>query len=201
MWYTKNNTFYSRKADVAMSKHYDPAAEAEAYFKELAENKDATDKAYQYIQNTMNATLAQEDTPKLLALIPYIESGEGHLCFKYVGETRRILRALHIIALEDKFQKIPFSSGCNTADELMDKYMLTLFALRRILFKMSDQSVDEAMGFLQDVAPSPFALYVMTNDELLIPSTELYENLLGILADTWTEADIQQFLALINTKR
>lgn len=184
-----------------MSKHYDPAAEAEAYFKELAENKDATDKAYQYIQNTMNATLAQEDTPKLLALIPYIESGEGHLCFKYVGETRRILRALHIIALEDKFQKIPFSSGCNTADELMDKYMLTLFALRRILFKMSDQSVDEAMGFLQDVAPSPFALYVMTNDELLIPSTELYENLLGILADTWTEADIQQFLALINTKR
>lgn len=60
-----------------MPKHYDPAAEAEEYFKELAENKDATDKAYQYIQNTMDLSLAQEDTTKLLALIPYIESGEG----------------------------------------------------------------------------------------------------------------------------
>ncbi len=184
-----------------MSKHYDPAAEAEEYFKELAENKDATDKAYQYIQNTMDLSLAQEDTAKLLALIPYIESGEGHLCFKYIGETRRILRVLHIIELEDKFQKIPFSSGCNTADELMDKYMLTLFAIRRILFKMSDQSIDEAIGFLQDVALSPFALYVMTNDELLIPSTELYEDLLSILSDVWSEADMQQFLALISSRQ
>lgn len=184
-----------------MSKHYDPAAEAEEYFKELAENKDSTDKAYQYIQNTMDLSLAQEDTAKLLALIPYIESDDGHLCFKYIGETRRILRVLHIIELEDKFQKIPFSSGCNTADELMDKYMLTLFALRRILFKMSDQSIDEAIGFLQDVAPSPFALYVMTNDELLIPSTELYEDLLDILTDTWPEADMQQFLALISSRQ
>lgn len=79
--------------------------------------------------------------------------------------------------------------------------MITLFAIRRILFKMSDQSIDEAIGFLQDVALSPFALYVMTNDELLIPSTELYEDLLSILSDVWSEADMQQFLALISSRQ
>lgn len=184
-----------------MSKHYVPSAEAEEYFKELVENKDTTDKAYEYIQHTMNLSLAQRDVSKLLTLIPYIESGEGHLCFKYVGETRRILRVLHIIELEEKFLKIPFSSGCNAADELMDKYMLTLFALRRVLFRLSDQSIDDAIAFLHDAAPSPFALYVMVNDELRIPSTELYEDLLTILSEVWTEADMQQFIALVSAAK
>ena len=128
--------------------------EAEEYFKNLAENKEALDKCYHYICNTLEEGLAAMDFEKLLSLIPYITSGEGHLAFEHIGESRRILRILNILSLERKYSERTFSSECFSKVELMEKYYLTLFAFRRLLFELSEDSMSEAAQYLQQPSRS-----------------------------------------------
>lgn len=170
--------------------------EAEDYFHQMNLDFDATQTAYQHILATMDAALAEEDYSSLYGLIPYIEEGEGHLAFQYIGKTHRLLRILNIISLENKYQKILFCNGCDSAEALWDKYMLTLFAFRRLLFRLSEESVSEAVSYLQGHPVSHFAAYIMVQNELLIPDQAFYETLAHIYAQEWSRADMQQFFAL-----
>lgn len=171
--------------------------EAEEYFQNLADNKEALNTCYQYICDTLDQSLANQDYTALLSLIPYIETGVGHLAFEHIGETRRILRILNIIALEHKYLDYTFASDCSNMDELMEKYYLTLFAFRRLLFQLSDFSIDEAIQYLQNTALSHFAAYVIASEELIIPTPAFYENLINIYASHWSQSSMQQFLMLI----
>ncbi|MDE7223968.1 MAG: hypothetical protein K2O34_09330 [Acetatifactor sp.] len=170
--------------------------EAEDYFRQMELELDATQNAYRHILDTIDAALAEENYAALHGLIPYIEEGEGHLAFQYIGKTHRYLRMLNIIALENKYQKTPFCSDCSSAEALWEKYMLTLFAFRRLLFRLSDESVNQAVAYLQSRPVSHFAAYMMVQDELLIPDQAFYEALALIYAQDWSAADRQQFLAL-----
>ena len=78
----------------------------------------------------------------------------------------------------------------------MDKYLLTLFAFRRLIFQLSSDSVAEAIYYLQNNPISHFAAYIITQDELILPTRELYETLTSLYAEFWTNEDIQQFHAL-----
>lgn len=170
--------------------------EAEDYFRQMELELDATQNAYRHILDTIDAALAEENYAALHGLIPYIEEGEGHLAFQYIGKTHRYLRMLNIIALENKYQKTPFCSGCGSSEALWEKYMLTLFAFRRLLFRLSDESVNQAVAYLQSRPVSHFAAYMMVQDELLIPDQAFYETLAVIYAQEWSAADRQQFFAL-----
>lgn len=172
--------------------------EAEDYFRRIKIDFDATQSAYQHILAAIDTALAKEDYSSLYGLISYIEEGEGHLAFRYIGKTHRLLRMLNIIALEDKYRKIPFCNGCANTESLWEKYMLTLFAFRRLLFKLSDESVSEAVAYLQGHPVSHFAAYMMVQDELLIPDQAFYETLALIFAQEWSQTDIQQFFALVS---
>ena len=172
--------------------------EAEDYFQQMELDFNATQTAYQHILATIDAALAKEDYSSLYGLISYIEEGEGHLAFQYIGKTHRLLRILNIIALEDKYQKILFCGDCSSAESLWEKYMLTLFAFRRLLFRLSEESVSEAITYLQGHPVSHFAAYMMVQDELLIPDQAFYETLALIYAQEWNQTDMQQFLALVS---
>lgn len=172
-------------------------SEAEKYFEQLEQDKESTKKAHRYIIDTINNALANRDIPLLLSLIPYIEEGEGYLAYQYIGEIHRTLQILHIIQLECHHQKIPFCADCPDNDALMGKYMLTLFAFRRLLFQLSEESFHEAVYFLQSRPISVFAVYVITQNELIIPDEALYENLLTIYSGIWSDADVQLFLSMI----
>ena len=169
-------------------------------FKLIASEREATEKAYKYILSVMNQAVANKDINKLLSLIPYMESGEGLVCIRRVGEAGRILQMLHIIELEEKHSQFRFYSGCGSADELMDKYVRTLFALRRLLFKLSDESVNEAIECLLNEPVSAIALYILTQHELIIPSMELYAELLTILFGVWNEEERQLFVSLFRSQ-
>lgn len=171
--------------------------EAEAYFQQLKQDREAALTAYRHILSTIDTALPTADCEALLALIPYIEEGDGYLPFQYIGKTRRILRLLHIIELEHKFQKRLFSENCTTLEELLERYMLTLFSLRRLLFQLSETSVKEAAYYLKMHPISHFAAYIMTQDELLIPNQMLYETLLTLYHEEWSEEDTRQFLSLL----
>ena len=177
---------------------FELSTEAEKYFSQMKQDEDATQKAYQHIFRTIDKALPARDHTALLALIPYIEKGEGYLAFQYIGKTHRILRLLHIIELEYKFRKPLFSDDCNSAEELLEKYMLTLFSLRRLLFHLSDASVNEAVYYLQEHPISYLAAYVMTHDELLIPNQMLYEDIAALYSEEWPEEDMRQFFSLID---
>lgn len=175
--------------------------EAEEYFHQMKLDLDATNAAYQHILTTLDTALATRDYAALVKLIPYIEEGEGHLAFQYIGKTHRLLRILNIIKLEAGYGKTLFCDGCDNEKALWEKYMLTLFAFRRLLFRLSGQSVEEAVTYLQNHPVSHFAAYIMTQGELLIPSQDFYKTLTDIYAEIWSHADIQQFFALTNTSQ
>ena len=175
--------------------------EAEEYFHQMKLNWNATNAAYQHILTTLDTALATGDSAALLKLIPYIEEGEGHLAFQYIGKTHRLLRILNIIKLEVGYGKTLFCDGCDKEKALWEKYMLTLFAFRRLLFRLSGKSVDEAVTYLQCHPVSHFAAYIMTQGELLIPSQNFYETLADINAEIWSPADVQQFFALTNSSQ
>lgn len=176
-------------------------SEAEQYFHELNQDKNATQAAWLCINNTINETLngqknGRQNIDLLLSLIPFIESGDGKLPYKYIGETHRILRILHIVEMEHKYQMPPFCSGCNDKASLIEKYMLSLFALRRLLFHLSDVSVEDAVLYLQQNPLSVFAVYIITQGDLIQPDHALYHKIAEIYSDYWSESEYQLFLSL-----
>lgn len=178
---------------------FDLYKEADDDFRQLALDKDAALDAYGHITSTIDHALSEQNLSALCDLIPYIEEGNGHLAFAHIGKTHRILRMLRITELELKYQMTPFPADCDTFRTLWEKYMLTLFALRRVLFKLSEASAAEAVSYLQNRPPSCLAVYVMTQDDLLIPTESFYEELISVFADSWSPGDIAQFCSLIQT--
>lgn len=180
---------------------FDLRQEAEDYFRQMKLDLDATKNAYRHILDTIDTALTAGDYSALHGLIPYIEEGEGQLAFQYIGRTHRLLRILNIIRLEGSYGKTPFCEDCDNEEALWEKYMLTLFAFRRLLFRLSGESVEEAVTYLQNHPVSHYAAYIMTQGELLIPSQDFYETLAAIYAELWSPADIQQFLALTGSSQ
>ena len=173
--------------------------ESEDFFKEQELVREDTENVYHHIISTIDNALTSKDYAALSALIPYIEKGDGFLAFQYIGKTHRLLRLLTIIALEEKYQKRLFCEDCFNTDELYEKYILTVFAFRRLLFHLSPESVEEAVTYLQNHPISHFAAYWILQGDLLIPSRKLCENLAAIYTDEWSPEDIQQFFYLLST--
>lgn len=181
------------------SQTYGKNSEAEEYFRQMALDLDATRSSYQHILTTLDTALGTEDYDALWKLIPYIENGEGHLAFQYIGKTHRILRILNILHLERKYNKTLFCQGCSSMNSLWEKYMLTLFAFRRILFRLPGESQEEAVAYLRNNPVSHFAAYIMAQDELLIPDQHFHETLATIYSQEWSIDDLSQFFSLINS--
>ena len=175
--------------------------EAENYFRQLDQDKEITQKAWQTIVNSTDSALKNENTNQLLSLIPYIENGDGHFAYQYIGQTHRLLRILHIIELENKYNKKLFLSNCSSYELLMEKYLLSLFALRRLLFQLSEESIDAAASFLKANLLSPFAIYIILQDDLIIPNAALYQTIATIYDNIWSISDTQLFFSLTTSTR
>lgn len=166
------------------------------FFQELDETKDAIGASWSHITTTLDTALNMQDSKALLGLIPYIEQGEGMPAYEHIGESRRILRILHIVQLELTYQKTPFFLHCVDKDSLMEKYMLSLFALRRLFFRFSEDSIEEAADWLLHNKLSVFAVYVMTQEDLINADNALYDKIAEICSAYWNDDDKQLFLSL-----
>ncbi len=159
------------------------------------------EEACRYINGRMREALADGDDRKLLSLIPYMESGKGKRAWKYVGGVRKILRVLQTISLETKYRMIPFHSGCRSKDELMEKYQVMVFALRRLENRLSEESVAEAKRFLKGAGISPFAVYLALQNELFLDKAQKHGKLAEVFVDTWTEGEKLLFAQLTDMER
>jgi len=174
--------------------------EAEETFSTIALHRTDIQDAFQQIVLTIDKALEQHNLSMLQSLIPHIEKGSGYLAYQYIGKTHRVLRLLHIIDLEIKLAQTPFSDGCSSFDALWNKYMLSVFALRRLQFYLSDTSVSEAVSFLQLQPLSYLAAYILVQEELSVSEPEFYETIAEIHSEFWTEDNIKQFYILANIK-
>lgn len=170
--------------------------EAEDYFSKAAAHNAQAQQSYQHILHTMDNALREHDTASLLSLISYIEHGDGQYAFQYIGKTQRLLCLLNIISLEIQYGQTPFFHDCTCAKELWEKYMLTLFAFRRLTFCLSDESVAEAVFFLQSRPISYLAAYIITQKELAPKDPAFCERLAGIYCGQWRDEEIRQFFLL-----
>ena len=81
--------------------------------------------------------------------------------------------------------------------ELLEKYLLTLFAFRRLQFRPSEAAVSEAVYYLSQNNLSVFAVFVITKQDLIIPDETLYEEIIRIHAKSWTASDRELLTSLI----
>lgn len=167
--------------------------EAEIYFQQLKTDQKKMESALRYINDILDTALEIEDISALCSLIPYIESGNGKYAWEYKSESRKILRILYIIRLEEEYGLPLFSLGCRTKEELMEKYVVLLFALRRLKFALSEASKAEAEQFLLSAGISPFALHMVLQSELLPSDIGIYQGLENLFHDSWDEAERNLF--------
>lgn len=178
-----------------------PELEAECYFGQLEEEWPKAEEACRYINDRMREALGDGDDKKLLSLIPYMESGKGKRAWKYMGGVRKLLRVLQTISLETKYRVSPFHSGCRSKDELMEKYQVMVFALRRLETRLSEESVAEAGQFLKGAGISPFGVYLALQNELFLDKTPEHGKLAEVFADVWTEEEKVLFIQLTDMER
>lgn len=152
--------------------------EATEYFDQLDKEYPLALDAYHSIIASCNSLLTSKSFHDLSSLIAYIENGDGQYAFKYIASTHRFRRIFYLIQLEEKYRiSTPFYTACSSSDELMDKYLLTLFALRRILFHFSEDAVAGALGWLQDNTISYVAIQIILQSELINPDQTFYSYL------------------------
>ena len=170
--------------------------EAEIYFRQLKEELPEMKSARQHIDEVLDEALSTENHSVLLSLIPYMESGKGKLAWKYTGEARRILQILYIVRLEEKYHMELFCRGCRSKEELTEKYLVMLFALRRLVFGLSEESVEEAEQFLKSAGLSPFALHMVLQNELLPADLSTYQQLTNLFSENWNEEEKLLFIGM-----
>lgn len=170
--------------------------ESEIYFWQLKEELPETKSACRYMDDLMDKALRSQNNDALLSLIPFIESGKGKLAWKHIGETRRVLQILSAIRLEVKYHTEIFCEGCRSKAELEEKYLVMLFALRRLVFRLSADSVEEAEQFLKSANLSPFVLHMALQNELLPSARGVYQRLADLLDEIWDEGEKALFLQM-----
>ena len=171
---------------------------AEKYFHELSTCGDKAKQSYQYILESMDNFLFQQDIPALLELISYIEEGEGYLALQHIGKTTKFLRILHIIELEQKFHQPLFTKDCTNTKMLLEKYMTILFALRRFEFYLSEDSINEAIDYLRTRKVSPFSIHTLIKTENIVTNQTFYELILYTYQSLWNDEEQTLFLSLAN---
>lgn len=167
---------------------YDLEQEAQEYFCQLKKEYPLAVASYNTILSSINTLLTENNFDSLSSIISYIEEGEGLYAFNYIGATHRLLRILYILQLETKyFLSAPFILDCNNTDDLMNKYVLTLFALRRILFNFTEESVTDAIAWLQQNSVSYIAVQIITQSEHINPNNNFYSLLNTIYPGAFDE--------------
>lgn len=173
--------------------------ESEEFLTEYSVKYPAALSVYEQIIHIVDSALEHSDRETLLSLISFIESEEGYPVFQYISEARYLFRILNILALEEKYGLIPFSCNIHSKQDLIRKYNLSLFSLRRILFALSEDSIVEAEDFLSKNPLSPFAIYIMSKEELICPNSLFFQNIEGLYNPLWNDMEIQLFRQLVTT--
>lgn len=170
------------------------------FFEKLPYYYNRGEKAYKHIEEMFNELWKDRDAQRIQRLIAYIEEGEGNYAYRYIGGVHRILNLLHALQLEVKYGCVPVIDGCMSMREVIDKYMTALFALRRICFHLSEESVQEADEILNKFRLSPFAVYFILYNDLIVPDDKICKTIYLQYMMIWNAMEKNMFIELTGVK-
>lgn len=107
----------------------------------------------------------------------------NHMIFETMVEMKRIRRIVEILEMERTNHMKLFADGAANADALMEKYVLTIFALRRIELEPTKEMTEEAKLFLLDNYISPIAIVQIVGDELFLDAKKIFQTMETLYKD------------------
>jgi proteasome lid subunit RPN8/RPN11 len=150
-------------------------------------DKDYCMEVYQHMQELADECFRSGEYDKLFELSPYFESPKSYPKFHMTGETYRINILLNIIRIEHSYPgSVPFLSDVDSFESYVEKYTLTIFALRRLELALAEQSMQEARAYLENIHLSPYVAAIIVENERFEKCPRLYWNLYECMADIWT---------------
>lgn len=101
----------------------------------------------------------------------------NHMIFETMGEMRRMLHIVEILEMERMNYMVLFSKGVSNADALMEKYVMTIFAIRRVELEPTEDMLQEGIQFLLSNHISPVAIVHIVNEELFIDPKKIFRKM------------------------
>lgn len=168
----------------------------EDYLQYLKLNKNSIEQSWAIIVDMVNSMLQSKEYDLIKEIIAYLNKGNGVWALNSKGEARRLNWILQIMEMEYKYNAILLSEGCVSYAQLIEKYMLLTYALRRVAINLADESLHEAKEYLQFQKPSYIAISTILSQELIVWNNQLYKDILNIFSGTWSEDEIKIYRQL-----
>lgn len=158
-----------------------------------------TDKSYCFdlyktMKQHIDVCLGNKQYEALFDLLPYFENPDSYPQFHNSSETRRIYILLNILKLELKYEKAPFLSTANDFKHIMEQYLLTVFAMRRLELALSEETMAEAAAYLTSLPLTIYAAMFISQNEYFENYKNLFWNLYTCMKPFWSIGDKIQWL-------
>ena len=162
------------------------------YFEKIRAKREDFVSCSSRVEEQLSEYLQSQDLHLLDNLIIYLEKGEGYLLLEIDASYHKLLRILKICQAESNYGQTPFCSGTANRGELLAKYDQAIYALRRILFQLSEDSVAEARAFLLELQPSFFCLLFLLQEQFGQEDRSFFDRVRELLAPLYTEEELRQ---------
>lgn len=170
--------------------------EMQQYFEELENVKTEIKKDWEECIMTFDYALQFNSFEIIKDLTLYLEMENGSKAFKYIGDARKMWVICNIITIERE-KKLPlFCSDCLDFNAILEKYILTTYALRRISLNLSDESRQQAIIFLQEKGISNVAVSCILGSELIIIDDAFIDIMNVCFRNIWSWEELENLKIL-----
>lgn len=121
--------------------------------------------------------LEVQSNETLEILNDFIEKEKNSLAFQFSCDSIRARRLINIFTKEKECSFNSFASNVKTIEQLKEKYLLTIFAIRRIELNPSDKMFEEGVLFLINNNISPVAIVKVIEEELIVEKIKTREKI------------------------
>lgn len=121
--------------------------------------------------------LEVQSNETLEVLNDFIEKEKNSLAFQLSCDSIRARRLINIFTKEKECSFNSFASNVKTIEQLKEKYLLTIFAIRRIELNPSDKMFEEGVLFLINNNISPVAIVKVIEEELIVEKIKTREKI------------------------
>lgn len=177
----------------------DVLKECDENMRQLEQDKAYCFQKYGEIRTHIDLCLKNKDYPSLMTLSEYFKEADDKPHLHITSETIRVITLLQFLTMELEIGKTPFISSANDFATFMEQYTLTIFALRRLEFEISDQAMEEAVAYLNSIPFNIYSAMIIIDSEYFENYEKLYWTLYHNMS-SWTIIDKIQWLEFLQKK-
>lgn len=177
----------------------DVLKECDENMRQLEQDKAYCFEKYEEIRTHIDFCLTNKDYSSLMTLFEYFKEADYKPHLHITAETFRVMTLLQFLSMELEIGKTPFVSSANDFASFMEQYTLTIFALRRLEFEISDQAMAEAVAYLNSIPFNIYSAMIIIDREYFENYEKLYWTLYHNMS-SWTIIDKIQWLEFLQKR-